>query len=358
VPLEVARVALARKPGNSLEAEARALRYERLRATEAEVVLLAHHADDQAETLLLQLLRGAGPHGLAAMPAFAAGRPGFLRPFLALPRETLERCAQARALEWIDDESNADRRHARNFLRHDIAPRLGARFSGYPATLARAARHQAEAAALLEELAQADADGAVDDTGLSRARLLELSPKRARNLLRWYVRRQGLRTPSEAQLAEMLRQSLDAGPDARIRIALDGAELGRYRGRIALHAPDAGAFVRDWAGESEVTLPGGVLAFERACGTGVAVAKVAPSSVTLRSRAGGERIRLAANRPARAVKKLLQEAHLPAWERQSLPLVWSDDELVAVPGIGVALSFQAAPGEASWRIEWRPRKTG
>src|SRR5262249_45133863 len=162
---------------------------------------------------------------------------------------------------------------------------------------------------------------------LARERLLELSPARARNLLRWYLRRQGLRAPTEARLAEMLRQFLAAGSDARIRIAQDGAELGRHRGRIAVHAPVVGSFVRAWSGESEVVLPGGVLAFERARGDGVAVAKVSLSSVTLRSRTGGERIRLAANRPLRAVKKLLREAHLPVWERQSLPLVWSDDEL-------------------------------
>jgi tRNA(Ile)-lysidine synthase len=105
-------------------------------------------------------------------------------------------------------------------------------------------------------------------------------------------------------------------------------------------------------------LPGGVLAFESARGTGVAAARIDSASVTLRSRAGGERIRLAANRPTRAVKKLLQESRLPAWEREALPLIWSDDELVAVPGIGVAVAFQAKPDEAGWRIEWRPHKPG
>jgi tRNA(Ile)-lysidine synthase len=285
------------------------------------------------------------------------GRPAFVRPFLALSRSTLEAYARERALAWIHDESNDDHRYARNFIRHEIAPLVRERFPGYPSTLVRAANHQARAAALLEELAQIDATGAIDSGGLSRARLAQLSPARAANLLRWYLRREGLRNPSEARLADMLRQIVGASDDACIRIAQDGAEIGRHRDRIVVHAPATGAFVRVWSGEAEVRLPGGVLAFERARGAGVAAAKVRPASVTVRSRAGGERIRLAANRPTRTVKKLLQESDMPAWERQSLPLVWSDDELVAVPGIGVALAFQAAPDEAAWRIEWRPQKT-
>ncbi len=358
VPLITHHLALVREPGRSLEAQARKLRYERFCDADADVIALAHHADDQAETLLLQLLRGAGPQGLAAMPAFTPGRPALIRPLLELSRETVVSYARTRELSWVDDESNSDRRYARNFLRHEIAPLLRGHFPGYPATLARAAKHQAEAATLIDELARLDASGAVDASGLSHARLAELSPARARNLLRWYLRREGLRSPSEAGLAEMLRQLLEAGDDARIRIAQDGAEIGRHRGRIAVHTPVGGSFVRVWRGETEVALPGGVLAFEPVRGTGLAATKVASTSVTLRSRTGGERIRLAADRPTHAVKKLLQEARMPAWERQALPLIWSDDELVAVPGIGVALGFQASPDEAGWRIDWRPTKAG
>ena len=358
VPLVTHRLRLARERGSSLEARARAARYERLLSADVEVIALAHHADDQAETLLLQLLRGAGPHGLAAMPAVRVGRPALLRPLLGLARGTLAACAAERGLAWIEDESNADRRHARNFLRLEIVPGLAARFAGYPATLARAARNQAEAAGLADELAAIDAAAAVDDSGLSRAGLAALSPPRARNLLRWFLREKGLRPPSEALLAEMLRQLVAADEDARIRIAQNGAEIGTHRGRVVIHAPATPAFERVWRGEPEVVLPGGVLAFERARGAGVAEGKLGAGRVTLRSRGGGERIRLAANRPTHAVKKLLQEARLPPWERQALPLIWSGDELAAVPGIGVALAFQAAPGEPGWRVEWRPRRPG
>jgi tRNA(Ile)-lysidine synthase len=352
VPLATHRLRLERRRGESLEARARSARYERLLAADVDTIILAHHADDQAETVLLQLLRGAGPQGLAAMPRHRAGRPALLRPLLELARATLAAYAAARGLAWIDDESNADRRHARNFLRHEIAPLLAAHFPGYPGTLVRAARHQTEATELADALAVVDAAGMVDATGLDRARLGALPPAQARNLLRWFLREHGLRPPTEARLGEMIKQLVGAGDDARIRIAQDGAEIGRHRGRIAVHARAVAPYERIWEGETEVCLPGGTLFFERSRGAGLAAAKL--DRVTLRSRGGGERIRLAANRPTHAVKKLLQDARMPPWERASLPLIWSGDELAAVPGIGVALAFQTAPGEAGWTVDWRP----
>src|SRR5208282_5519945 len=168
VPLVTHRLRLERRRGESLEALARTARYARLLDSDVDAVALAHHADDQAETLLLQLLRGAGAHGLSAMARHRPGRPALLRPLLGLPRATLAAYASARALAWIDDESNADLRYARNFLRHEVAPLLAARFPGYPATLVRAARHQAEASELADALAHIDAVGALAGSGLDR----------------------------------------------------------------------------------------------------------------------------------------------------------------------------------------------
>jgi tRNA(Ile)-lysidine synthase len=356
VPLTTARVDVARRPGQSLEAAARAARYRKLLAADVDIVVLAHHADDQAETVLLQLLRGAGPAGLAAMPHHRAGGvtgPALLRPLLELPRATLAAYANARGLAWIDDESNADRRHKRNLLRLDVAPLLAQAFPGYPSVLVRAAGHQAEASALLDELARQDAGDTQD--GLDRAALAGLSPARARNLLRWFLRNEGLRPPSTARLAAMLAQLQTAGTDARTRIVHDGVEIGSHRGRIVVHAAAVGPYAHGWRGESSVDLPGGVLRFERTHGDGIVAAKFDAAVVTLRSRHGGERIQLAANRPRRAVKKLLYDAQLPIWRRQALPFIWCGEELAAVPGIGVALAFQARPGEAAWRVDWRPK---
>ncbi|HEY8623672.1 MAG TPA: tRNA lysidine(34) synthetase TilS, partial [Casimicrobiaceae bacterium] len=237
VPLTVHRLHLQRKSGQSLEALARAGRYEHLMSCDVHVIAIAHHADDQAETVLLQLLRGAGPRGLSAMPAFRRGPPALLRPLLSLTRATLAAYAKTRGLGWIEDESNSDTKHRRNLLRHEIAPRLAAGFQGYPATLARAASHQAEASALLDELAAIDAEGAIDQVGLDRAQLAGLSNARGANLLRWFLRREGLRPPTDARLADVLRQLRSASADARTRIAHDGAEIGCYRGRVVVHAP-------------------------------------------------------------------------------------------------------------------------
>ena len=354
VPLAVHRLHLERKSGQSLEALARAGRYEHFMSCDVDVIALAHHADDQAETVLLQLLRGSGPRGLSAMPAFRRGTPALLRPLLSQTRETLAAYARTRGLGWIEDESNSDTTHRRNLLRHEIAPRLAAGFKGYPATLARAASHQAEASALLDELAALDAEGAIDDAGLDRAQLAGLSNARAANLLRWFLRREGLRPPSDARLADVLRQLRSASADARTRIAHDGAEIGCYRGRVVVHAPTTAPFAVAWDGAPEVHLPGGILAFEPADGEGIAFAKLSIAPVTVRSRTGGERIRLAANRPRHAVKKLLQQANLTVWQRQALPLVWCGDALAAVPGVGVDVAFQAAAGEKGLRLIWRP----
>lgn len=360
VPLTIHRVDVGRRPGQSLEAAARKVRYEKLRSADADIVALAHHADDQAETVLLQLLRGAGPQGLAAMPRHRAGSaagPALLRPLLDLPRATLAAYAHARGLAWVEDESNADRRHRRNLLRLAVAPLLAAAFPGYPSVVVRAAEHQAEAAGLLDQLAAQDA-GPIGDQrggeGLERARLAALPPDRARNLLRWFLRRQGLRPPSAAKLAAMLAQLRGAAADARTRIAHDGVEIGCHRGRIVVHAAPSPAFDRDWHGENTVHLPGGTLLFERTRGDGVAAARLAAAAVTMRSRHGGERIQLAHNRPRRAVKKLLYDAQLPVWQRQSLPFIWCGGELAALPGVGIAVGFQAQRDEAAWRIEWKP----
>ena len=256
VPLTIDRVDVARRPGQSLEAAARAARYEKLLAAPADIVALAHHADDQAETVLLQLLRGAGPAGLAGMPRYRpgdAGAPALLRPLLESPRATLAAYAHARGLAWIDDESNADRRHKRNLLRLAVAPLLAEAFPGYPSVLVRAAGHQAEASALLDELARHDAGDTQD--GLDRLALAALSPARARNLLRWFLRGEGLRPPSTARLAAMLAQLQTAGADARTRIGHDGAEIGCYRGRVVVHAAAADPPVASMGSSSSGTLP-------------------------------------------------------------------------------------------------------
>jgi len=364
VPLTVHRAGIRRAAGESLEARARTARYAAYAAADADLVALGHHADDQAETLLLQLLRGAGPHGLAAMPARRSMRagPALLRPFLALPRAAIDAYAAARGLAWVDDESNANTGVKRNFVRHEVAPRLAAAFPGYPATLARAASHQAEAALLSDDLARLDArdaivDNAADGPVLGRAALIALTaraPHRARNLLRWFLRGHDLGAPSAARLAAMLDQLVRAAPDGRVRLAHAGAEVGIHRGRIVVHAPAVAPFAATWQGERLLALPHGTLEFVSCTGEGMARAALDSAAVTVRPRAGGERIRLAGDRPRRALKGILQDAGTPPWQRESLPLVFCDDVLAVVPGVGVDAAFRAAPGMPGYEIRWHP----
>jgi tRNA(Ile)-lysidine synthase len=364
VPLTVHRAAIRRVAGESLEARARAVRYAAYAAADADLVALAHHADDQAETLLLQLLRGAGPHGLAAMPAHRPMRKdlALLRPFLALPRAAIDAYAAARGLAWVDDESNANTGVKRNFIRHDVAPRLAAAFPGYPATLVRAAAHQAEAARLADDLAQHDAQSAIADDAvvgatLDREALIALAaraPYRARNLLRWFLRQHELAAPSAARLAAMLAQLAGAAPDARVRLVHAGAEVGLHRGRIVVHAPAVAPFAIRWRGDTRLALPHGTLEFVLCSGDGAAQAALDSAVVIVRSRAGGERIRLAMDRPRRALKGLLQDAGMPPWQRDSLPLVFCDGVLAVVPGVGVDAAFRAVSGTPGYEIRWRP----
>jgi tRNA(Ile)-lysidine synthase len=366
VPLAVHRVEVARGGGRSLEATARAARYAALATVEADVIALAHHADDQAETLLLQLLRGAGPTGLAAMPEHRTppAGPTLLRPFLSLPRIATEAYARARGLKWIDDESNADESVKRNFIRQQVAPRLAAAFPGYPATLGRAALLQAEAARLQDDLAEQDARGFVESdpvTGmtLDRNALIALSrhaPHRARNLLRWFLRQHELAAPSAARLAAMLEQLTLAPADARVRLAHAGAEVGFHRGRVIVHPPAAAPFAVAWRGEAALVLPHGTLEFASCAGAGIAREALEGSAVTVRSRTGGERLRPAPDRPSRSLKRLLQEAAMPLWERESLPLVYCGDTLAAAPGIAVDAAFQARIDGAGCALEWHPNR--
>ncbi len=357
VPLAVHRVAVDREHGDGLESAARRARYQTLGALPVDAVALAHHADDQAETLLLQLLRGAGPHGLAAMAASRASRRvTFVRPLLALQRRALDDYARACSLSWVDDESNADRSRARNFVRHAIAPQLAASFPGYPATLARAALHQAEAALLIDELAQQDVDGALGDGTLERDRLISLPAHRARNVLRWFLRSRDLRAPSAARLAAMLRALVHAERDARVRLVHDGREIGIHRGRIVVHAPAAAPFAIPWRGEAKLALPHGTLEFATVASGGLAAELARSTIVVVRSRQGGERIRLAPRATRQPVKGLLQRAGIPHWARRDLPLVWCDDALAAVVGIGVDAAFVAAPGTSGYALHWHPHE--
>ena len=357
------RVSVARASRTSLEASARDARYGALAALAREhgvrTIALAHHQDDQAETLLLQLGRGAGPAGLASMPASQTDAAGltWCRPLLGVTRAQIAAYADAHALRYVDDPSNADPAMRRNAVRHAVVPALAAALPGYPATVARAAAHQADAAALLDALADQDARAAGYDDAertIDAAFLASLPAPRARNLLRGFLRLHGLPPPPTARLDAMLRQLAGARADATIALAHAGTVLGRHRGRIAVHAPAPPDYATTWRGEASIALPHGELRFERAEGEGVDESRIA-AGLTVRPRLGGERIQLAPDRTRRALKSILRESRLPSWERDALPLLVAGDALVAVPGIGVDAAWQAPPGRPGRIVVWKAR---
>ncbi len=366
VPFKSVKVRVAR--GDSTEAAARAARYAAYAREPADYVVLAQHQDDQAETVLLQLLRGAGVKGLAAMPALrsrqpsAASRqrsPSILRPLLDTTREEILAYARKRGLKWVEDESNTDTYFLRNFLRHEVLPVIARRFPGYRGTLARSAQHLAEASRVLDEVAVADAAGQMEDGTLAVEALRRLPAARAKNLLRYFLSRCGASMPGRERLDEALRQALTAKEDARVLVGIGDFELRRFEGRLhavpKLAAPRGHA--RRWRGEKKVRLPdlGGVLAMDRGRGGGISMARLRGRPVTIRARRGGERLRPDARRPRRSLKNLLQEARVPPWQRERLPLIFCGNELVWAARIGVDCAFQAAAGETAIVPAWTQR---
>lgn len=407
VPLHVARVHVARQ-GQGLEAAARSQRYaafaDTLNNGAADYVVLAHHADDQAETLLFNLLRGAGVQGAAAMPVLRplAGadypddvpatssmrRVQVLRPLLTRTRQEIESYLAENALDWIDDESNLDTAYTRNFLRHQVLPQIGTRFPAASRQLAHAAEHFAEAAHLLDALAEADAaqlgfDLRTDlSTGFVQAgnqplhcaghEWLKLSLPRQRNLLRHLLRCLGWQMPARRTLEEGLRQlrqtmlqPLCSEPQqmaGQFVLHLAEGSLQGWQGRLYLlpHQPPPPDCIDGWTGDLPLPWGGQSLVLEPVTGSGISRSRWALAcqhgEIRIRTRQGGENLRLHPQRPRRPLKKLLQESALPPWQRAQLPLLFAGETLIACPGIGIDPAWQAGPDEPGWqlRLLYRP----
>lgn len=377
VPFKVAHVDIDKSTGMGMEAAARALRYEALFSHQwnekyPDYVVTAHHQDDQAETLLLQLFRGAGIKGLSAMAAVDDSKR-LLRPLLNIPRQALLDYAKVSGITWCEDESNDNTHYERNFVRHEVMPVLAARYPTIKSALARTASHIAEANDLLDFLAKMDTEPLLQNNSLCLHGLRNLDNKRAKNSLRWWFAQNQLLMPSAEQLNEVVSQLLDAKPDANLSIQLQGniqlqdepSEsvrqqyflLRRFQNRayLSLQAanplPEA-TYDLVWNGEPELILPNGSsLAFKQVTGSGLAL-KLGINKLRITNRQGGERFKPHAARPTRTLKYLMQEAHIPPWQREKMPLIYWQDALACVPGIGVAHELQAQPGDLGWEIIW------
>jgi len=350
VPFRVIAVDARAKPGESPEAAARRARYgalAELLEAEDHCLLTAQHRDDQAETFLLQLFRGAGAAGLASMPGcdrFAAG--WHLRPLLAYSRRDIADYAARHGLSWVEDPSNQNHQYDRNYLRQQILPAIRQRWQAIDRTLSTAAEQQAENNELLTQLAALDYEQLADgEPGLATGKLAQLEPARVRNLLRYWIQQQGHPLPPRRVLQQILQQMFASRQDASPRVCWAASELHRYRDHLYLISArehDAGQ-QWPWDGRQPLPLPslGQSLSLLPEQGGGMRQ-DILDRSLRVAFRQGGERLQPVGRNAHHDLKHLFQEAGVPPWMRDRIPLIYRDEQLIAVAGYWIADEFACA----------------
>ncbi len=333
IPFSAYRLAIKINPGDSLEAVAREQRYAQFKKIlqDNECLLTAHNADDQVETVFLQLMRGAGVKGLAAMP-LADDSNTHLRPLLPISRQAIEAYAQSNNLQWIEDESNQDQRFDRNYFRHQVLPVIKKRWPQALQTVARSAKHCGEAADLLTELAMLDLKKCVKDKFLVMDYLLTLPAARQRNTLRVWIDNKGFGLPTTAQLEQIRKDVLLSDLAASPCLRWEQQEIRRYKNRLyvmPVSTGDEGDKILQfyWQNIKKKIAEG-------QCGY------LNINDMVLRFRQGGERIRPAGRKETQTLKNLLQQWQVPPWERGRIPLLYYRGELVAVLGYCSKEGFQ------------------
>lgn len=334
----VLSVDVCRQTGESPESTARDARYAAFKQqmTDNEYLLTAHHADDQAETVLLQLMRGSGLPGLAAMPAVKRfGCGSHSRPMLLMTRRDIASAAEAMKLNWIEDKSNTNTNFDRNYLRHRVLPLIKQRWPSAAKTVSRSAVHIAQATTLLMELAEHDVP--LHSDVLDIARLQSLSKDRQINAIRAWISRHGYALPSTAKMQRFVYELNLASSSTTGKISFGKAEIRRHR--HLLYLGEAGAFDESAPFRHEWSNRGKSLYIPETDQT------ISPDELSLpwigddeviiiRSRRGGEKIHLAGQPYRQSVKSLLQQQGLPPWQRSRLPFVWCGEQLLGIIGLG------------------------
>ena len=348
--------------GDSPEAAARDARYQALQnlIKTNDLLLVAQHREDQMETVLLQLFRGAGVQGLAAMPvsiAFGAGR--LLRPLLNTAKAEILAYAKQHSLTWVEDPSNLSSDFDRNFLRNEIVQLLKQRWPALDKTLARSAQHCADAADLIEDssciLIKHRFNAA--DQSLSLEKIEHLSPAQYNLLLRQWFRQLGLKPPSQAQLNSIKQQLLGARADAMPQINLQGHIFQKYRQQLFCLSKQQLLMIeeQEWPlGSANLCLSNGYILSRTPAESGINQQLWHQAKITLKPRSGGEKLKLPGRMGQHCLKKLFQEAGIPPWERQTRPLIYLNDQLAAVAGLWIAdWAWTQAP-QAGYQITWQP----
>lgn len=364
IPLHVERITLDQDAMANLESQARDKRYgvfERQLEPD-EWLLMAHHLDDQAETFLLRSLRGAGPRGLAAIPKRRPlGRAMLLRPLLGVPRAALQAYAEQALLAWVEDESNESRMFDRNFCRHELLPKIEKRWPAYRESWQRSAQLCAEADILLDDLAAIDFEAAKCPvpTVINARKLQALSLARQRNTLRYWLALAGAPDPGWNVLTHIVEELIPAAqgtqPEIRWHANESSVVLRRYRQNLYLQkliSNIASLTPVDWQPKKMRHLKDNGLIYSLATeGAGLRVE--GDAVLNLRYRQGGETCKLQGRR-TRTLKKILQDANIAPWLRDRVPLLYYDEELVCIPGVGICEGWQADVNESGWQVVWVP----
>ncbi len=371
VTFDAREVQITRKEKNGVEEAARQSRYAALgdmcREHGVPLLLTAHHLDDQAETVLLQLLRGSGVAGLSGMDsanhaADLLGDASLLmgRPLLQATREDLQAYVTAHAIQFVEDESNLDPRYARNALRHQVMPKLEEHFPGFQQRFARTAQHAQSAQRLLIELAAEDLQQCLDGECVDVSKLKLFSADRIDNMLRYWFGLRGVRMPSTSWLNEMRTQLLEAKHDAQLCVTHADCHIRRHRDRVYITPKfDTDLLLQpprsfNWQGEASLYFPsfGGTLYFD-AAEQGIAADWLRVQTLAIQLRSGGERLKPAWNRPTKSLKYQYQACDVPAWERERLPLVFAGKQLLFAAGIGMDCHALNTEADANIQLRWQ-----
>jgi tRNA(Ile)-lysidine synthase len=357
IPFQIIKVDARPAPGESPEAAARSARYAALK-TQIKAgccLLTAQHQDDQAETILLQLLRGAGAAGLSGMPEIATFANGWhARPLLQVSQSAVLDYAQSHKLDWIEDPSNQQCQYDRNYLRHEVVPKIKQRWPAINKTLSVFSQQQAENARLLDVLAEQDlASARVESFCLAIKSLNELDNARLRNALRYWFKTIASPVPSRAVLAQIVQQIKNTSHDTAAQVSWAKCEVRRFRDQLYWleQSQHDASQVLNWDVKSVLELPSinKKLSIKKINTTTsdidfVLNPSVLKQSIMVRFRQGGEKIKPAGRNGSHDLKSLFQEASVPAWQRDKVPLIFADDELIVVVGYWLADDY-AIKGE-------------
>ena len=354
------------KSGESPEDAARNARYQALEneLQEDEVLFTAHHQEDQAETFMLQLMRGAGPAGLASMPIIKRfGSAYHLRPLLGFRQQHLQQYAEKHQLRWVDDPSNADTSYDRNFIRREVMPVLMQNWPNAAESVSQSASLQQESLEVIEAMAAVDmsATAGMQANSLSISRLMQLPPARQFNVLRYWIKHAGFDKPRRNILQEIVNSVIPAAADATPLVLWGDTEIRRYQDTLyilpALNSHET-HHIYAWDGEQPFYIEtlNLELRLEQSLGRGLQQDAIV-RGLTVRFRHGGEQLRPHGRQHTHSLKKLMQDAGIPPWQRNRIPLLYIDHQLACVCGYWVAEAFSVNENQQGWNPVCRSLNT-